>query len=89
MSEKVCATCGLPVQWWYGGWKHRRRPGQRPSCGKRPEVVEGLEQVPWFEVVDRAGRKIASGPRTYCEGVAERKRGRQVRPQTESQPLDR
>jgi hypothetical protein len=42
----------------------------------------------WFEVIDGAGRKIASGPKAYCDKVAARKRGRRVQPVT-PQPIDR
>jgi hypothetical protein len=41
-----CATCGVPVGYWYHGWKHQNGGGGKPSCGKPPVVVEDLERKP-------------------------------------------
>lgn len=32
----VCAKCGLPIRYWYFGWKHSAGGASKPSCGEVP-----------------------------------------------------
>ncbi len=42
MSEPthICARCGLPVRYWYYGWKHSGGGGSRRSCGQKPKPIQ-------------------------------------------------